>query len=216
MRLRFKNIDYDFLIGNGEVYNIKIENPHYLYSFIKDIKDMNGDAIFLYDGDLLDLNKYIVYLENILQLDINSKKQITSLYNQIEKNEINDNYRQQLSDINTLIIKLINEITLNSNIKLNYDDALDFKTLFSSINLKYYQDSQNFIDDFINFIKILKEISKVSVIITINLYDFLTLEDIQKLIEELKYLHLSIINIGNNKSGTTKNIIIDQDLCQLT
>lgn len=216
MRLRFKNIDYDFLIGSGEVYNIKIENPHYLYSFIKDIKDMNEDAIFLYDGDLLDLNKYIVYLENILQLDINSKKQITSLYNQIEKNEINDNYRQQLSDINTLIIKLINEITLNSNIKLNYDDALDFKTLFSSINLKYYQDSQNFIDDFINFIKILKEISKVSVIITINLYDFLTLEDIQKLIEELKYLHLSIINIGNNKSGTTKNIIIDQDLCQIT
>lgn len=216
MRLRFKNIDYDFLIGNGEAYNIKIENPHYLYSFIKDIKDMNEDAIFLYDGDLLDLNKYIIYLENILQLDINSKKQITSLYNQIEKNEINDNYRQQLSDINTLIIKLINEITLNSNIKLNYDDALDFKTLFSSINLKYYQDSQNFIDDFINFIKILKEISKVSVIITINLYDFLTSEDIQKLIEELKYLHLSIINIGNNKSGTTKNIIIDQDLCQLT
>lgn len=29
MILQFKGIEYKFLIGNGEIYNLKIENQHF-------------------------------------------------------------------------------------------------------------------------------------------------------------------------------------------
>lgn len=216
MTLKIKNVDYEFIIGNGEIYNIQILNPSYLYKFILSLRHLDEDFMFLYEKNLLDFSKHIVFIENVLNLQINNKKQITNLYQQIEKENINDDYRQKLAEINELVGQLMLDLSINSNIKLQYESLLDFKTLFSSIDLEYYENEDNFLENFLTYIKIVKEFGKINLIFTLNLFDYLNEQEIEKLKTELSFFHLSVINLGNSKQSIDKNIIIDEDLCQLT
>ena len=53
MKLKIKNIEYEFLIENGNIYNIIIENPSFLHNLLNIFDEKNEDEIFIYDNSLL-------------------------------------------------------------------------------------------------------------------------------------------------------------------
>ena len=98
MILQFKGIEYKFLIGNGEIYNLKIENQHFLADILSWLQEMDEEKIMLFEIIFLDLQKYLLFLSDVINLDLNIKKQLTTLYTNIDKNIINDEQRRIIID----------------------------------------------------------------------------------------------------------------------
>ena len=204
-------------IEGGEIYNIKIENPYCLLETLRAFSDYDEDYLFLYEnGKLLEPSKYILFISDVLNLELNIKKQLTALYIKIEKELINDNFRDKLNELNNKINELMMDITLESNIQLDYDEQIGLKDVFSLVNLRYFSYEKDFKNQFIYYCKATRDISKIRIIDTYGLLDLLTNEEIAELKKELSYLHITIINIGNSiKENLDKNIIIDNDLCEI-
>ena len=214
MILQFKGIEYKFLIGNGEIYNLKIENQHFLADILSWLQEMDEEKIMLFDTIFLDLQKYLLFLSDVINLDLNIKKQLTTLYTNIDKNIIKDEQRIKLSVITEYISDLMKDITIDNNVELDYDASIDFKTLFSAINLRYKTEDQYYFHKLIYYLKATIDISKYKVFICYSLLDLLTDFEIDLLKELLEYNHLSLISIGNSSvRNGVKTIIVDSDLC---
>ena len=218
MIFKVKSSTQELTIEGGEIYNIKIENPHCLIEVLRSFNNYDEDYLFLYDnGKLLEPSKYILFISDVLNLELNIKKQLTALYTKIEKELINDAFRDKLNELNSKINELMMDITLESNIQLDYDEQIGFKDIFSLVNLRYFSYEKDFKNQFIYYCKATRDISKTRIIATYGLLDLLTNEEIVELKKELSYLHITIINIGNSiKENLDKIIIIDNDLCEIS
>ena len=75
MIFKYKGIEKDFIINGETSYNLIIENPKYLFSFLKDIVDVNEETILLsQDYKIISFNKKMLIIENLYNFEINNKK----------------------------------------------------------------------------------------------------------------------------------------------
>ena len=220
MKLKIKNIEYEFLIENGNIYNIIIENPSFLHHLLNIFDEKNEDEIFIYDNSLLKVEDNILYIHNFhsFENEINSRKNLNVHYQQIEKFNVTDDEKLQLSIISQDIDELINKISLKSNVQMQHNSQFSFKDLFILTNLKFCISTENnFLMQFIYYLKSITNFYNFKIVIFFNLFDLLSQNDIFLLQSELSYLNLAIINISGHKNykKCTKTIIIDEDLCEL-
>ena len=212
--LRIKNIEYVFEIESGKIYNLVIENSQFLYEIISYLNIMDEDTVMIFDENQLKASKYLIFITDPLNFGINSKKQLSFLYNELERNDFDDNKKEKLSIINELSLELMNEIVMNSNQNIEFDNIFEIKNFLSLLNVKYKESKENYIEYLISFINIVKSSSDIKCFIIYNFLDLLSDEDVLILKKELEFNHISLINLGNKHRNNIENIIIDRDLCE--
>lgn len=212
--LRIKNIEYAFEIESGKTYNLVIENSQFLYEVISYLNIMDEDVVMIFDEGQLKTSKYLIFITDPLNLGINSKKQLSFLYNELERNYFDDNKKEKLSIINELSLELMNEIVLDSNQHIEFDNIFEIKDFLSLLNVKYKENRESYLEYLMSFINIVKSSSDIKCFIIYNFLDLLNDEDILILKKELEFNHISLINLGNKRRNNIENIIIDRDLCE--
>lgn len=186
---------------------IKIESPKlfrqlYLYC---------DEEIFLIENGK-DIKRETV--KNILEIDLNEKKNITSLYKEILRHvRLNhlDEYIKCLNSLTNLIYDVQAEL-VNSEIEVS--EKIDEEKILQALNVDY-KSSEDFIYDLIKYLKIKSFNSNISFFLTFNLNLCLTSEEVSLLNKEMKKLMIYIIDINSAlvDNDDIKNIIIDQDYC---
>lgn len=220
MKLKIKNIDFEFCIDSGNIYNIIIENPSFLYHILHVFKEKNEDEIFLWDNSPLKIENIIYYVSSFdsLENELNSKKNLNTYYQQVEKNFITDEEKQKLVEISQKINELVNEISLNTSTHMYYNTQLSLKDLFLLANFKFsLPNEDSFISQLIYYIKSINNFNNYKIIVFFNLFDLISQQEIIELQQEISYLNFVIFNITghNNSKKCTKTIIIDEDLCEI-
>lgn len=150
----------------------------------------------------------ISIINNILDININEKKNITDLYKYLNKSLST----KLIDDTNTFIIALkdyIDSIQNDFNETLDYELEVDFNKLFQSINLRYFLNN-NFIIDLISY---LKHMGSYKLIITFNLNNYLTEQEIEIINKELEISQITLLNISSNTNFKNTTLTIDKDLC---
>lgn len=214
--IKFKNIEQLLEITPGEIYNISILNPTFLYTILIDIRNFDNEKILYYNNDIIDVSKHSIFIDNILSLELNNKKSLTQMYKLIEKDCIGENEKEIFAMINSYYMKLIDSISLQYDIPLTYNDNLEIHDIISIASLKCRENS-DFFDNLISFIKSTKLSNNFCILFSLNLLDFLTNEEILLFKKEIEYLNITIINISSHiySNNVDKNIIIDEDLCEI-
>ncbi len=216
--LKFKNIEYVFIIEAGVMYNLVFENSKNLYDIINQIKIGNTDEIILYENKLIDFNKESYLITDLFSIDLNTKKSLTFTYNKLENDYIGDNERIELSEINSHIISLLEKISSSYDLKLEFDSDIKFVDLFNMVSLKYAYTSESLLSDFVNYVKNLKISYNIKILFVLNLFDFIMQEEFLLLKKELEYMNICLFNISGhykNFDHITKSVIIDEDLCEI-
>ena len=153
-------------------------------------------------------------IKNILEIDLNEKKNITSLYKEILRHmRLNhqDEYIKSLNSLTNLIYDVQTEL-VNSEIEIS--EKIDEEKILQALNVGY-KSSDDFVYDLINYLKIKSYNSNISFFLTFNLNLCLTSEEFGLLNKEMKKLMIYFIDVNSKlvDNGDTKNIIIDQDYC---
>ena len=217
MILKFDEIKTPIEINNIDSYQLVIENTSFLYKIVQNLNNFDEDNIILYDGKNLDVSKNVLFISDLYNLNPNSKKILTANYNYAENISKSAKLMNRLIDVNSEILEILGEISLEFNNCVTYSDQITISELLEIYNFKFDFDQLNFIQTFLSYLKAISISYNYKVLITMNLQDLVKKDDFQLLCKEINYMNMTLINISSKKSELTfsKTLIIDNDLCEI-
>lgn len=215
MTIKIKGVNTVIDISSITSYEVVIMNSKLFYQVGKELSLLDSDEIILYNGDIIDNEKHLIPLTYLFNIDSNNKKALTATYKLIAKN-MNSEISNDLNEINIKILELMMKISYDFNCETDYDDSIKIEDLLSTYSFKFYLEDESFLKIFITYVKSLINYRNIKAIFVYDLGSFVNQEEFILLINELKYLGVSIINLTGNKSNLLfeNRIIIDNDLCE--
>ncbi len=216
--LRIKNIETQFLIENGNIYNLNIEDSNTYIKIVDACIDNNNDYLLYYDDfELKDFEKNSLFIGDIFTIDSNSKKSILTLHKNISEKVVSIEDKTRLEEINIKIQELLQNISNKLDVSTTFEDELDFNKILGLYKFSFLEDNSDVFLKFVNYIKSNYEIKNFKFIISINVLSLFSNSQISLLHKELEYMGLSLININFIKKLTDENVFnitIDKDLCE--
>lgn len=214
--LVIRGIDKKFIVDNGIIHNIDIENSVFYHKLVSDLYCENTET-FLYfkDTECIDYSKEVLFINDIYTANPNSRKILNSLYKKIKDN-LTHSLQNEIIIINEHIIELLKKVELDVNLDVEFDTDLDLVTLLSAYNFTFKESTETILKKTITYIKANQEIKKFSLIITLNLLPLLNDSELLLLKKELDFLGVCVININlcsKINKQLVNNITIDDELC---
>ncbi len=216
-RLKIKGIQKEFEIVGGNIYDLNIENVSFYHRLLLAFSNDDSDLLFLSQNYAsIDYSKESLFISDILSLNPNSKKILNSLYKKIQDQYIRNSH-DNLQIINTNILSLLDEISFDLNIDVDYSTDLSLSDILSLYKFSFREDNDSFLCRFITYIKANLEIRNISFVVSLNLLPLLKEQEVLLLKRELEMLGVCLLNfnifIKHCISGV-EYITIDNDLCE--
>lgn len=204
--------------------NLKIEEPLAIIQIAvedalvyRDIFYSIKDLIVLSeDNKVLNNDKVALVIDNPLNIYLNDKKVLASLYKYLSIN-LNDEIKNEVNEINQKMIELLDDVILYNDFALEYDDNFDIQKLFSLFQLRFKKNEKNiYFENLLNYLKLYNIIANNKFIISFSLLDLLTTNEMEILKKELLLLDINLINFSlSNKQKESKTYVVDSDWCVL-
>lgn len=203
-----------------ESINIRIENAEALYTMTNDlwqqVNGKEGSVIVSCDFKELKLSKSAEMIVNPFSIDNNEKRIVSKLYRELSEMAVNELF-EEVGHVNSEIIQFLDLLLDRSQYNLISDLDVDIQGLLKLYNVKIADDGEDIVSKFISYIRALNEICGVIMVITLNLKQFFSEQQLLQLYEFCRYQKVTIVNIGGGSGRVDipyeKNYILDKDLC---
>lgn len=205
------------------IHNVVIENKKYFRRIIEELcKQTEGfEGKFILSDEknsILDIQKNIHIIIDMLSLNPNSKKISTKIVEKISR-FVNEDFqlyteiRHHLDNFyENIMEKSLFELTRNTDIKL-----IDILKL-ADFKLEY--ENEGFIEKLLIYIRTIREFIGIDIIILVNISYFLDVEEINLFFNTIINEGIYLINIESEDNdfrieSDFKKYIIDEDLCEI-
>lgn len=221
--MKLAHFHLDKVIDFNEYFNwiLIIENPNEFYSLSNDIfiqtQGQDGQFILSENNEILKFDRRVLLFYDYFNLEINTKKNLTELNNQVLLELKNGDYITDIYNINQMITKLNSKIINNFDENIFFDNELTFEK-FIKISNYHFDEMESIQEKLIHYIDILSKLKNIKLVIFINIGAYLSESQIKAIVKDINYMQIKILFIESNKKFTlksTKTIIIDDDLCEI-
>ena len=224
MKIINKNWQRKIEIEDNIIYTLVFENKKYYRENIIELtnqhKGNEGSYILSNDNKeiLFDKNSYII--TDIFNIDINSKKVLTKIYNSLLKEIVEDisTYNELSTNIRVYFEKLI----FNSSLEIDQGEEIDMFSLLKLGDFKIHVEQDDILEKFVKFLKVLTELCGCRIIFVVGLHTVFTQDEIIEIYKEVCLNKINIINIEyqqfyNLSNENYKEIvyIFDGDNCEI-
>ena len=222
IKIKFNLNENEYLnIEPGVFYNITIENREYFRKVVESLCfDFITDCgISIFKGtDNYDLEDIAVAVPNILDLNINTKKNINAL-NKILKKTYYEDLKSDLLSLKEKATIIVKKIALDLDISLSMNEEIKTDDLFKIMDIKFSDDKETFLERFINFLFVNSELQEKNLFFCLHLKEYFSPEEVEIIVKEVSYKQISVINIETHEYLDSiecqKKILIDKDCCFL-
>lgn len=156
----------------------------------------------------------IVIIRNPLDIDLNDKKGISGLFNNLIVN-IKRNHRDEWNKIITDFIKIVNISAADIGADINYDVNMSSDKMFQAINLLYSRDNP-YIQNVINYIEHILDSYKIELFCFFNMKSILTDNEYDQLAVEFEKKGIKVVDFIPELTEIKRELAplyIDEDLC---
>lgn len=220
MKLKINGFENEIQFDNESVNVLEIKSPKCFSHIINVLNDkINGiesNEVFLIDDDSneLNMNKNILMIFDLFNIDYNSKKILGKLYDIIEDN-INKNQDLEIENMMTKVrnylIQEINELPFEFVMKTDLDIPEVLKLFGLKLDVDNYETILEKVEFLINLLSTL-EIAKILVVP--NLKQYLTENELVELYKYSLYNNIELVLIerdNNFKLKYEKVLCIDEN-----
>lgn len=220
--MKLVNTDLENIIDfNEDLFSIVIEDSDFLYKFVYELKYQieggDGKFVFSKDNREISLEDYAHIICSPFEIDTNSKRiqnlVIKKMLQFAQNDEHLSKFQEIEKEINSYFKDLVEEIDLPIQI-----NTYDYDNLIKSINFSVEQNN-SLIENLINYIDCLLQLTKIKLLILVNFKPFLNDEKGNEFIKYISYANLNVLFIDNvefkGKIKTNKTLIIDKDRCEI-
>ncbi len=219
--LKFVGIEEKFEAIPGKIYTLVLENPSIYYKYIRAFYLEDDETIIISkDGEILtQYSKYVLFIDNLFDLNPNSKKYLTSVYKQASSAYLNDSRKAKISKIQDEINDLLDDVSLDFGYPMTFDRSFGLDKIMQTTSFCFSPDDQtNFFVSFVAYLKAVLEISKVKIVVTLDLFSVLNSDSVPLLKKELSLMGVCVVNIcpfdRKIKNYEKETTIIDSDYCE--
>ncbi len=218
--LRLLGFDQLFKICSLKLNIVQIENIYIFRKFIETItlECFLSDVITLFDEDLniIDVDEACFSIINVMNLDLNTKKNLNSL-NKILLKTTYENLKKDLGNLKKEILKIVKSISLELEVSVSIKEEIKADDLFKIVDIKFSESQENILEKLINYIIVISKLQRKNIFLILHIKEYLTDEEIFTLIKELSLHEIFLIdfetrNFSGNEQSDNK-IIIDEDGC---
>ena len=208
-------------LDDSKSYLLIIKNKKLLYSFVNDMREGSIELEYFQfyneDNKLLSSTDYIDFIPSLFYLELNSKRNVSTLFKILKANCRSD-FNQFIKNLENELEGLFNILKYESPVEIEKEIDIDDNDILMLLNLSIFNPKDDLLSNIINYINVCFELRKTKVFVFYNLLCFLTLEEIESILNFCKLHHISIVNIEYDKLGDYNFDIvkiIDDDLCLL-
>lgn len=211
IKVFLKDVNFCYECSYG--YNlILIENKELFRKIYYD----KLECFIISEGDCEINSSKINIIDNVLNLELNDKKNITYLNKLIYK-YIYENCYQEYRDIIRKMIILLEEASDNIEINYEFNMEEDFNKIAQSFDIKIKnQDFNSIVEEIMNYVVTIGFINRPKLFITFQANMIFTKKELKELNEELKKNQITLLDIStiiDEDASIENKLIIDNDLC---
>lgn len=214
---------------SGEIVNEQkecvewiIEAPElfakYVGELYRQINKSEGKFVLSENNKEIDIAKHLEIIINPLSVEINNKKIVNKLYEELNKLSSNEVLYMKRLELTKLIQEYLLDLEQETNYILEFNNEVEMSALFKAVDLKYEDSGEDFLEKLVKYIKTLGHLLSIKLVIFINARCFMNDEKIRRLCEEIKYMEIKGLFIENSEKACVEGMeryIIDKDRCEI-
>ena len=199
----------ELVVLDKPLVSIRFTDPVAYRNFIFNLDD---NLILSINDSQVNFQTKSLIINNPLNIEINDKKTLTSLYKKLTY-RISDNIRKQIVKVEKDIFDLIEMISMESECILEYSDSFDIVKILQMYQVAIKEvKKENFLEFILTYIKINFELNNYCIVLSVGLTQLLAEEEIIILKNELAINQICIVDFYfNNNNPQSDYLTIDNE-----
>ena len=224
MKIINKNWQRKIEIEENTIYTLVFENKKYYRENIKELisqyKGNEGNFIYSNDNKEISIEKSSYIITDIFNIEINSKKILTKIYNSLLKQIIDDTV--EYNELTTHIRAYFEKLIFNSPFEVEQGEEIDINSFLKLGDFRIHIEEDDILEKFIKFLKVLVQLFGINIIFIVGLHNVFTDEEIKEIYKEVCVNKINIINIEyrqfdnlSDENYIEKVYIFDKENCEI-
>lgn len=218
---RLAHGEYGFKLELEEnvVYEIVAENPIMFATMVRELSEQiegSSGGFRLSQGEkILSLEKKVVFVRDIFNIDINQRNILSKLYSELGECA-NGICLQERSIFIESYIKYMDAICNKSDLFVTFEEEPDTQEIFKLAKLRIDTEAVTLLEIIMDYVRIVSRLLRVDIIIFLNLKLFLSREELIKLYEECIQRKVCLVLLETSfqeRMPYERGCIIDKDSC---
>lgn len=222
MKLIYDNYNINLRFKENVSQVLIIESPQALqkmiYELWKQASGAEGGWVFSEGLNELSLNRNAEVIFNIFNLNLNSKKVLGKLYQEMEQ-LIREFCPAEISAINAGIVQVFDKVSEQLPYILKYDLDLNLSGLIKLYNMELDYQEMSLMERICTYIRNIHQLCRVELFIFLNLKQFLSSEQLSEIYKFCYYEKVYILDVEStavSKEETEEFTVLDKDLCLIS
>lgn len=199
-----------------------IESPEIFSEYIQELNGQlageEGRFVLSENNKELDLAKKADMVINPFSVDVNSRKILNKLYQELTGLSREEQMYTKTLELFRYIQEYMLDLEQCTSYILEFDQEIDIAALLKAVNVHYEVKDVDFLEKIVQYIKIMVAVAGTKLFVIVNLRSYLTDLQMQNLIQECEYQDIKILFIENQQRSCMKGgkrYIIDIDKCEI-
>lgn len=214
------NIAILFEENNTQV--LVVENHYALQQMLSELwrqaEGGDGDWILSDGTKEYALSRKAENIFNVFSLEINNRKVIGKLYQEIE-HRINETCTEDAAKIDAEVVRLLDRISTDLPYTLSYSLDLDIQGLLKLYNVVLDEYEMDLLEKLCTYIRNLHQLCRTEIFVFLNLKQLISEEQLLELYKFCYYEKVFILDVESSclpRVETEKYTILDKDLCLIS
>ena len=210
MKLVYTELEQQLVFQENKVFRRMIQELD------KQISGEEGGFVLSDNNKTMKIDKEICLILNPFALDINSRKALTGLYNELGKLGLNEENYLKTCSLKGQIAEYIYDLLNQVDYALKFQDDFNLQSLFKALEVEFEAGEENFLEGLVYFMDVCSKFQKIKILAFVNLKTYLTNDDLQKFYKEAFYRKMHLLLLENSiEQELAEEVvcIVDDDLC---
>lgn len=219
MNLVYNPIDAVMTMEETTVYAVVLESPLLMRQFIESLDaQINFDKgpFVLSDGQkTAALAKYLELIVNPFAVDINQRKILTKVHQELEKNAVREDMYQRTAEIRRCLHNYLQELLMTVDYPLEYNFDFSLGKLLVPVGVQFaLEDSLP--GRIVQYIDLCSSLFGLKIFVLYQFSSIFSAEEMQCFIRDMQYRKISIVLLETavpDNIPFDKILVVDNDLC---
>ncbi len=220
MKLVYTELEQQLVFQENKVNVLVIEQKELFRRMIQELdKQISGEEgrfVLSDNNKTMKIDKEICLILNPFALNINSRKALTGLYNELGKLGLNEENYLKTCSLKGQIAEYIYDLLNQVDYALKFQDDFNLQSMFKALEVEFEAGEGNFLEGLVYFLDVCSKFQKVKILTFVNLKTYLMSEELHEFYQEAFYRKIQLLLLENNivdELAEEAVSIVDADLC---
>lgn len=220
MKLVHPEMPYALLSNEAVCAEWIIENANdfssYIQEMMKQCRGEEGRFVLSQGEKELDFVKGVEVIFDLFSADCNDRRILNKMYAQLEQLAYGEQFFVQTQELAQRLQSYVMNLEQETEYILNVEQSMDFAAIMKALGVKFETLEVTFFERLIRYMKLMASVLKKRLFVLVNARSFLSNEQLEMLMEELKYQDWKILFLESCARDCIPGVprcIMDKDHC---